>query len=51
MDDQVFTLMNDRIERIEDKVDSLLRFKYQIMGSTAVVSLILGLVINFLMAK
>ncbi len=45
-DDQKLQWLKDDIVRIEGKVDSLLKFKWQIMGITAFISIVLGLIID-----
>lgn len=45
-DDQKFDWLKNDMNRIESKVDSLIEFKWQIMGGTALLSLIIGLAIQ-----
>lgn len=42
MDDKVFTLINDRMSRIETKVDQLLEFKWKVIGLAIAVGVIAG---------
>lgn len=56
MDDQVFSLLNDKIEAVDKKVDGIasdvkemLAFKWQIIGGSVVVSLIVGVAIQLLL--
>lgn len=51
MDDQLFQMIMDRFGKLDNKVDDLLKFKWQIMGGTAVVSTIVGIGIQILIAK
>ena len=56
MDDQVFELLNDKINKVEQKVDligvdvkEMLSFKWQIVGGSVVISLIIGLAIQLIL--
>lgn len=51
MDDQVFQLIMDKMNKLESKVDDVLKFKFQIMGVTAVASLVIGVIVQILIAK
>lgn len=57
MNDQTFELLNEKINKVESKVDDvakdvkeMLAFKWQIIGGTMVVSAIIGIVIQVLLA-
>ncbi len=41
MDNQLFEIIMDRMDRIEKKVDKLVEFKWQIIGGGIVVSAII----------
>lgn len=43
--------LDSRLESVETKLDDLLSFKWQILGGTAAFSLVVGIVIQFLVAK
>jgi hypothetical protein len=56
MQEQVVQLLNDKIDkvdtrvgRIEDKVDQLLAFKWQIIGGSVIMSLIVTFFIQLLL--
>jgi|WetSurMetagenome_2_1015567.scaffolds.fasta_scaffold251929_4 hypothetical protein len=55
MNDQWFTryieTLDTRLQSLESKMDSVLRFKWQIMGGTALVSIIIGIAIELLIFK
>jgi len=40
--------LDKRLDRLEEKVDKLLAFKWQIIGGSAVISAIVGLVVHIL---
>jgi hypothetical protein len=42
---------NDRLERMEDKMDKLLAFKWQIIGGSVAISALVGLVGQVFMSK
>lgn len=46
MEEQLVQYLIDRIEKIDDKVDKLLQFKWQIIGGSVVMSLFLTIAIN-----
>lgn len=50
MDDQAFDLLLARLERIENKVDLLFAFKWQIIGGSVVMSFIIATVISIIAA-
>lgn len=57
MDDQVFVLLNDKIENVDRKVDSIaadvkemLAFKWQIIGGSVIVSLVVGSAIQLVLS-
>lgn len=39
-------MIHARLDRMEDKIDKMLAFKWQIVGGTFVVSIILGVLIQ-----
>ena len=56
MNEQVFILLNDKIDAVEKKVDKIsenvdqmLAFKWQIIGGSVVVSLIAGFAVQVLL--
>ncbi len=51
MDDQLFQMIMEKFKSLETKVDDVIKFKWQIMGGTAVVSAIVGIMIQILIAK
>ena len=42
---------NKRLERIEDKLDTLLEFKWQIIGGSLVVSGLVAVAIQYIMQR
>lgn len=44
MDNQLFTLINERMNKMEEKIDKLLQFKWQIIGGTLVTSTVLTVI-------
>lgn len=46
MDEQLFEVIMQRFERLEEKVDKLLAFKWQIIGGSVLLSLLLTAAIN-----
>lgn len=46
MDDKLLDYLVQRVENIDKKVDSLLQFKWQIVGGSALLSVILTLIIQ-----
>lgn len=57
MNEQVFKLLNDKIDKVEIKVDKMatnvekmLAFKWQIVGGSVVISLLAGLVVQIIIA-
>lgn len=42
MDDKVFQLINERMSRIETKVDALLEFKWKVIGLAIAVGILAG---------
>ena len=51
MDEQLFEMIMDKFKTLETKVDDVIKFKWQIMGGTAVVSIIVGIIFQILIAK
>lgn len=48
--EQQLQWLKDDIDRIEGKVDSLLEFKWQILGGTAILSVIVGVIAQIAIA-
>lgn len=48
MDNTIVDLINERMNRLEDKVDKILSFKWQIIGGATVISLALTLAVNII---
>lgn len=46
MNDQAFQLLMSRLEQLEEKVDRLLAFKWQIIGGSVLLSILLTAAIN-----
>jgi hypothetical protein len=42
--------IDQRFSKVDEKIDALLKFKWQIMGSTSVVALVVGVVIQIFIA-
>lgn len=49
MDPQAFELLRAQLERLEEKVDKLLAFKWQIIGGATFLSTLTTLVLNVAM--
>lgn len=43
--------IDGRLDKIEEKVDTMLEFKWQIIGGSVILSLILGVAVQILIAK
>lgn len=50
MDDQVFQLLNDRLDRIEEKVDKLIAFRSWVLGVGAAMGALASLVVEWFKA-
>ena len=44
MNDQLFTLINERLNKIEGKLDELINWKWQLYGRNVIISSIMGVV-------
>jgi hypothetical protein len=45
-EEKLITYLIERVEKIDDKVDRLLQFKWQIIGGSVVMSAILAVIIQ-----
>lgn len=43
--------IDGRLDKIESKVDTMIEFKWQIIGGSVVLSLIIGIVVQIVIAK
>ncbi len=50
MDDQVFQLIVSRFDKLESKVDELVTFKWKVYGMTVVISAVLGVAVQLVIA-
>lgn len=50
-EEQQLQWLKDDFVRLESKVDSLLKFKWQIMGGTALLSFVVGIIIQLVLVK
>lgn len=46
MDEHILKLITERMDRMEDKIDVLLEFRWKIVGGTIVVSAVAGVIIQ-----
>lgn len=49
MDSQAFELLMNRIDKMEEKIDELLQFKWKIYGAACVIGFVGSLIMNLLM--
>lgn len=51
MDNQAFEMLNDRMERIETKLDDLLEHKWVWTGRMSVVTFLGSIIVSFFISK
>lgn len=50
MDNQLFTMINERMNKMEEKIDKILQFKWQIVGGSFVASAVITLLAQIIIA-